>query len=223
MSKGLIIVESPAKAGTISKFLKNQFSVKASMGHIRDLPKHELGVNVHQGFKPVYIIDKTKSKVIAELKEATLSADSVYLASDNDREGEAIAWHLSETLKKELNNKPVYRIVFNEITSQAINEAIKNPGQIDMAKVEAQQARRILDRLVGYEISPLLWKVITKDLSAGRVQSVALRLICEREAEIKAFVPKEYWKIEADFWKDNLPPFKAVLEKIEGKKSGNSG
>ncbi|CAO81569.1 type I DNA topoisomerase [Candidatus Cloacimonas acidaminovorans] len=218
MSKGLIIVESPAKAGTISKFLKNQFSVKASMGHIRDLPKRELGVNVHQGFKPVYIIDKTKSKVIAELKEATLSADSVYLASDNDREGEAIAWHLSETLKKELNNKPVYRIVFNEITSQAINEAIKNPGQIDMAKVEAQQARRILDRLVGYEISPLLWKVITKDLSAGRVQSVALRLICEREAEIKAFVPKEYWKIEADFWKDNLPPFKAVLEKIEGKK-----
>ncbi len=218
MSKGLIIVESPAKAGTISKFLKNQFSVKASMGHIRDLPKHELGVNVHQGFKPVYIIDKTKSKVIAELKEATLSADSVYLASDNDREGEAIAWHLSETLKKELNNKPVYRIVFNEITSHAINEAIKNPGQIDMAKVEAQQARRILDRLVGYEISPLLWKVITKDLSAGRVQSVALRLICEREAEIKAFVPKEYWKIEADFWKNNLPPFKAVLEKIEGKK-----
>ncbi|HNS84046.1 MAG TPA: type I DNA topoisomerase [Candidatus Cloacimonas sp.] len=218
MSKGLIIVESPAKAGTITKFLKNQFNVKASMGHIRDLPKHEMGVNVHQSFKPVYVIDKTKSKVISELKEAVLSADSVYLASDNDREGEAIAWHLSETLKKELNNKPVYRIVFNEITFQAINEAIKNPGKIDMAKVEAQQARRILDRLVGYEISPLLWKVITKELSAGRVQSVALRLICEREAEIKAFVPQEYWKIEADFWKGNLPPFKAVLEKIEGKK-----
>nr|MBP7333745.1 type I DNA topoisomerase [Candidatus Cloacimonas sp.] len=145
-------------------------------------------------------------------------ADSIYLASDNDREGEAIAWHLSEALKKELNNKPVYRIVFNEITSKAINEAMKNPGQIDMAKVEAQQARRILDRLVGYEVSPLLWKVITKELSAGRVQSVALRLICEREAEIKAFIPKEYWKIEADFWKGNLPPFKAVLEKIEGKK-----
>ena len=218
MSKGLIIVESPAKAGTITKFLKNQFNVKASMGHIRDLPKHEMGVNVQQGFKPVYVIDKKKSKVISELKEAALSADSIYLASDNDREGEAIAWHLSETLKKELNNKPVYRIVFNEITSKAINEAMKNPGQIDMAKVEAQQARRILDRLVGYEISPLLWKVITKELSAGRVQSVALRLICEREAEIKAFIPKEYWKIEADFWKGNLPPFKAVLEKIEGKK-----
>jgi len=218
MSKGLIIVESPAKAGTITKFLKSQFNVKASMGHIRDLPKHEMGVNVQQDFKPVYVIDKKKSKVISELKEAALSADSVYLASDNDREGEAIAWHLSETLKKELNNKPVYRIVFNEITSKAINEAMKNPGQIDMAKVEAQQARRILDRLVGYEISPLLWKVITKELSAGRVQSVALRLICEREAEIKAFIPKEYWKIEADFWKGNLPPFKAVLEKIEGKK-----
>jgi len=218
MSKGLIIVESPAKAGTITKFLKNQFNVKASMGHIRDLPKHEMGVNVQQGFKPVYVIDKKKSKVISELKEAALSADSIYLASDNDREGEAIAWHLSEALKKELNNKPVYRIVFNEITSKAINEAMKNPGQIDMAKVEAQQARRILDRLVGYEVSPLLWKVITKELSAGRVQSVALRLICEREAEIKAFTPKEYWKIEADFWKGNLPPFKAVLEKIEGKK-----
>jgi DNA topoisomerase-1 len=218
MSKGLIIVESPAKAGTITKFLKNQFNVKASMGHIRDLPKHEMGVNVQQGFKPVYVIDKKKSKVISELKEAALSADSIYLASDNDREGEAIAWHLSEALKKELNNKPVYRIVFNEITSKAINEAMKNPGQIDMAKVEAQQARRILDRLVGYEVSPLLWKVITKELSAGRVQSVALRLICEREAEIKAFIPKEYWKIEADFWKGNLPPFKAVLEKIEGKK-----
>jgi len=218
MSKGLIIVESPAKAGTISKFLKNKYNVKASMGHIRDLPKHELGVSVSQNFKPDYIMDKSKSKVISELKEATSAADSVFLASDNDREGEAIAWHLTEALKKELQNKPVYRIVFNEITSQAINEAIKNPGKIDMAKVEAQQARRILDRLVGYEISPLLWKVITKELSAGRVQSVALRLICEREAEIKAFVPKEFWKVEGDFWKDNLPPFKAVLEKINGKK-----
>ncbi len=218
MSKGLIIVESPAKAGTISKFLKNKYNVKASMGHIRDLPKHELGVSVSQNFKPDYIMDKSKSKVISELKEATLAADSVFLASDNDREGEAIAWHLTEALKKELQNKPVYRIVFNEITSQAINEAIKNPGKIDMAKVEAQQARRILDRLVGYEISPRLWKVITKELSAGRVQSVALRLICEREAEIKAFVPKEFWKVEGDFWKDNLPPFKAVLEKINGKK-----
>ena len=213
MSKGLIIVESPAKAGTITKFLKSQFNVKASMGHIRDLPKHEMGVNVQQDFKPVYVIDKKKSKVISELKEAALSADSVYLASDNDREGEAIAWHLSETLKKELNNKPVYRIVFNEITSKAINEAMKNPGQIDMAKVEAQQARRILDRLVGYEISPLLWKVITKELSAGRVQSVALRLICEREAEIKAFIPKEYWKIEADFWKVICHPLKRCWKK----------
>ncbi|MEN6444453.1 MAG: type I DNA topoisomerase [Candidatus Cloacimonas sp.] len=218
MSKGLIIVESPAKAGTISKFLKNQYNVKASMGHIRDLPEHDLGVKIEQNFQPVYVVDKKKSKIISELKESALAADSVYLASDNDREGEAIAWHLTETLKKELRNKPVYRIVFNEITSQAINEAMQNPGKIDMAKVEAQQARRILDRLVGYEISPLLWKVIAKELSAGRVQSVALRLICEREAEIKAFVPKEFWKIEANFWKGNLAPFKAVLEKLDGKK-----
>lgn len=218
MTKGLIIVESPAKAGTISKFLKNQFSVKASMGHIRDLPQHELGVDVEKGFKPKYVLDTKKSKVISELKEAAKASEAIYLASDHDREGEAIAWHLSETLKKELAGKPVYRIVFNEITSKAITGAIDNPGQLDMAKVDAQQARRILDRIVGYGISPLLWKVIAKELSAGRVQSVALRLICEREAEIQAFIPKEYWKIEADFWKDKLPKFKASLEKFDGKK-----
>jgi len=218
MTKGLIIVESPAKAGTISKFLHNQFSVKASMGHIRDLPQHELGVDVDKGFKPKYVIDTKKSKVISDLKEAAKASEAVYLASDHDREGEAIAWHLSETLKKELAGKQVYRIVFNEITAKAITGAIENPGKVDMAKVDAQQARRVLDRIVGYGISPLLWKVIAKDLSAGRVQSVALRLICEREAEIQAFIPKEYWKIEADFWKDKLPRFKAVLDKFDGKK-----
>ena len=218
MAKGLIIVESPAQAGTISKFLKNKFSVKASMGHIRDLPQHELGVDVDKEFKPNYVIDKKKSKVIGELRELAKDADVVYLASDHDREGEAIAWHLKEALAKELKGKSVFRIVFNEITSKAINTALETPGSIDMPKVDAQQARRILDRIVGYSISPLLWKVIAKDLSAGRVQSVALRLICEREEEIQAFVPKEFWKIEADFWRNKLPKFKASLEKYDGKK-----
>lgn len=218
MAKNLIIVESPAKANTISKFLKNQFIVKASMGHIRDLPAHDLGVDVNKDFSPKYEIDKKKSKIIAELREAAGKADTIYLASDHDREGEAIAWHLSKVLEKEAKDKTIYRIVFNEITSSAINKAISSPGAIDQAKVDAQQARRILDRVVGYSISPLLWKVIAKDLSAGRVQSVALRLICEREAEILAFVPKEFWRIEADFWRDELPKFKANLEKIDGKK-----
>jgi DNA topoisomerase-1 len=218
MAKGLIIVESPAKAHTISKFLNHQFSVKASMGHIRDLPSHEMGVDVNKEFKPKYVIDTKKSKVIAELREAAKNADAVYLASDHDREGEAIAWHLSKVLEKEIAAKPLYRIVFNEITAKAITGAISEPGALDMAKVDAQQARRVLDRVVGYTISPLLWKVIAKDLSAGRVQSVALRLICEREAEIKAFVPKEFWKLEADFWRDELPHFKASLEKFDGKK-----
>ncbi|MCB5270190.1 MAG: type I DNA topoisomerase [Candidatus Cloacimonadaceae bacterium] len=218
MAKGLIIVESPAKAHTITKFLKNQYIVKASMGHIRDLPAHDMGVNVSKQFEPNYIIDKKKSKIISELKEAAKSADAIYLASDHDREGEAIAWHLTKVLDKEIKGKPTYRILFNEITSKAINAAIQNPGEIDISKVDAQQARRVLDRVVGYSISPLLWKVIAKDLSAGRVQSVALRLICEREAQILAFEPKEYWKIEADFWKEGLNPFKASLEKYEGKK-----
>jgi len=218
MAKGLIIVESPAKAGTISKFLKNQYSVKASMGHIRDLPQHELGVDVEKNFKPKYVIDKKKTKVISELKEAANAAEAIYLASDHDREGEAIAWHLNEALAKEVKGKPVYRIVFNEITAKAISSSIENPGYIDIAKVDAQQARRILDRIVGYGVSPLLWKVIAKDLSAGRVQSVALRLICEREAEIQAFVPKEFWKVEADFWRDKLPKFSASLEMFDGKK-----
>ncbi len=218
MAKNLIIVESPAKAHTISKFLKNQYSVKASMGHIRDLPAHDLGVDVEQEFKPKYVLDKKKSKIVTELKEAAAKSEAIYLASDHDREGEAIAWHLSKVLEKESKGKPIYRIVFNEITSKAIGNAIANPGSIDINKVDAQQARRVLDRVVGYSISPLLWKVIAKDLSAGRVQSVALRLICEKEDEITAFVPREFWKIEADFWRDDLPKFKAGLEKVNGKK-----
>ena len=218
MPKGLIIVESPAKASTISKFLNNQYLVKASMGHIRDLPTKELGVDVQKNFQPKYVLDSSKSKLITELKDAVKKVDAIYLASDHDREGEAIAWHLYKVLEKELKDKKLYRIVFNEITAKAIQESINNPEQIDDAKVDAQQARRVLDRIVGYQVSPLLWKVIAKDLSAGRVQSVALRLICEREEEITAFVPEEYWKIDATFWRDQLAPFKATLDKWEGKK-----
>ena len=181
MSKNLIIVESPAKAKTIGKFLHNKFNIKASMGHIRDLPRNNFGVNTAKDFEAKYIIDPQKRKVITELKEAAKKADEIYLASDHDREGEAIAWHLTEVLKKEIANKPVHRIVFNEITKNAIQKAMNNPGMIDAKKVDSQQTRRILDRIVGYNISPLLWKIITKNLSAGRVQSVALRIICERE------------------------------------------
>ncbi|HPK40383.1 MAG TPA: type I DNA topoisomerase [Candidatus Cloacimonadota bacterium] len=219
MSKPLIIVESPAKAKTIGKFLNNKFSVKASMGHIRDLPKKELGVDVENNFKPKYINDSTKKQIIDDLKKHAKDAPSIYLASDYDREGEAIAWHLSSVLSKESKNKPVYRIVFNEITQNAIKAAVENPGKIDEDKVDAQQTRRILDRIVGYKISPLLWKTISStSLSAGRVQSVALRLICERDEEIKKFVPEEYWTIESEFWKGDLPPFKAILHKFDGEK-----
>ncbi|TFG90190.1 MAG: type I DNA topoisomerase [Candidatus Atribacteria bacterium] len=219
MPKGLIIVESPAKANTISKFLDHKFDVKASMGHIRDLPAKEMGIDIDKDFTPKYLVDTKKKKIIEALKEAMVKADSVYLASDHDREGEAIAWHLQQVLKKEIADKPVHRIVFNEITRTAIQSSISNPGAIDMQKVDAQQARRILDRFVGYMISPLLWKVISKDLSAGRVQSVALRLICEREAEIRSFVPKEYWRVETSFNKDKLPSFKGTLETWKAKKA----
>jgi DNA topoisomerase-1 len=217
MAKSLIIVESPAKAKTISKFLDNKFNIAASMGHIRDLPKTTLGIDVEKNFEAKYVSDRSKSKIIKELREKAKVAPEIYLASDHDREGEAIAWHLTELLKKEIKGKPVHRITFNEITKKAIREAIKNPGEIDMNKVNAQQARRILDRIVGYKVSPVLWKVIAKELSAGRVQSVALRLICEKEEEINAFIPEEYWKISAKFWKDQLTEFSGVLSKINGK------
>ncbi len=218
MAKKLIIVESPAKAKTISKFLDNKYTIAASMGHIRDLPKTTLGINVEKNFEARYVTDRTKTKIVKELKSKAKDAPEIYLASDHDREGEAIAWHLQELLKKEIKGKPVHRITFNEITKKAIREAIKNPGNIDMDKVNAQQARRILDRIVGYKVSPILWKVIAKELSAGRVQSVALRLICEKEEEINAFVPEEYWKISAKFWKDQLAAFSGELTKINGKK-----
>ncbi len=219
MSKNLIIVESPAKAKTIGKFLHGKYNIKASMGHVRDLPQKSFGVNTSEKFEAKYIVDPQKRKVIAELKKAASQADDIYLASDHDREGEAIAWHLVQVLDNELKGKSVHRIVFNEITRNAIQKAMQNPGEIDWKKVESQQARRILDRIVGYNISPLLWKVITQNLSAGRVQSVALRIICERDEEIKQFVPEEFWVIEAILYKDKLSPFKASLKKFKGKKA----
>jgi len=216
--KPLIIVESPAKAKTISKYLDNKFIVKASMGHVRDLPKKDIGVDLENNFTPHYEIDANKKSLVTELKRFAKESDAIYMASDHDREGEAIAWHLVSILEKELKGKPVHRIVFNEITKKSIKDAIENPSEIDINKVDAQQARRILDRIVGYKISPLLWKLLNGNLSAGRVQSVALRLICEIDEEIKAFIPEEYWTIEVEFWKDKLPPIKAVLHSFDGKK-----
>ena len=218
MGKDLIIVESAAKAKTISKFLNNQYTIKASIGHVRDLPKKTLGVDIENNFTPKYVTDRTKTKVIKDLKTAAKEASEIYLASDHDREGEAIAWHLTEVLKKEIKGKVIHRIVFNEITKTAIRKAIENPGVIDLAKVDSQQARRILDRIVGYKVSPVLWRVISKGLSAGRVQSVALRIICEREKEIRAFEKQEYWSIETQFYRDQLLPFKASLSKWKNEK-----
>ncbi|MBI4160762.1 MAG: type I DNA topoisomerase [Candidatus Yanofskybacteria bacterium] len=213
----LIIVESPTKARTISKFLGSEYSVLSSFGHVRDLPKSSLGVDVEHGFKPKYTIPAKAKKVVAELKESVEKSDSVVLATDGDREGEAIAWHLVEALK--LDAKKTGRIVFHEITKSALLSALKSPRGIDYNLVDAQQARRVLDRLVGYGLSPFLWKKIKPGLSAGRVQSVALRLVVEREREIKCFIKDEYWTIEADLLKkDEEKPFRAKLIKI-GEKS----
>jgi DNA topoisomerase-1 len=219
MGKNLIIVESPSKAKTIEKFLGSNYVVKASMGHLRDLPSKSLGVDIENNFKAKYVTDRKKNKVVQELKKYASEADAVYLASDYDREGEAIAWHLAHILKKEVKDKPLHRIIFNEITKNAIKNAVNNPGEIDQNMVDSQQARRILDRIVGYTLSPMLWKVITKNLSAGRVQSVALRIICEREDEIEAFKSEEYWNIDAKLYKDNLTSFKASLSKWQGEKA----
>lgn len=210
MKKNLVIVESPAKAKTIQKFLGKEFEVKSSFGHIRDLAKNDLSVDIHNGFQPTYVIDPEKKKIIDELKKHSKESDMVWLASDEDREGEAIAWHLSETLN--LPKEKRRRIVFHEITKKAIETAIKNPRDIDINLVNAQQARRILDRLVGYELSPILWKKIKANLSAGRVQSVAVRLIVEREREIQNFESKTFFKISALFSTDGQT-FKAELDK----------
>ncbi|MGL4633317.1 MAG: type I DNA topoisomerase [Cetobacterium sp.] len=210
--KNLVIVESPAKAKTIEKILGNNFHVTASFGHVRDLPKSKIGVDVQDDFKPSYSTIRGKGDVIKTLKDLAKKSDKVYLASDPDREGEAIAWHIAQTLK--LDENEANRIEFNEITNGAIREAIKNPRKVDIDRVNAQQARRILDRLVGYEISPLLWKSISSNTSAGRVQSVALKLICDLEDKIKKFVPEKFWDIKGEFEnKMNLS-----LYKIEGKR-----
>lgn len=195
MSKTLVIVESPAKAKSISKFLGSRYTVKASMGHLRDLPKSQLGVDLEHEFEPKYIAIRGKGELIKELRSAAKNAEKVMLASDPDREGEAISWHLGHLLNLDLQEK--CRIEFHEITKPAIQGAIKNARRIDMHRVNAQQARRVLDRLVGYQLSPLLWRKVKKGLSAGRVQSVAVRLICDREEEIRAFVPEEYWSLMA--------------------------
>jgi len=217
VAKKLVIVESPAKAKTINKYLGKDYQVEASMGHVRDLPKKELGVEVDGGFKPHYVPAHGKKKIISALKKHAENAEIVYLAPDFDREGEAIGWHIKEAIGD--SNRKMRRIVFNEITKSAIQEAIQNPRDLDMALVNAQQARRILDRLVGYKLSPLLWKKVRRGLSAGRVQSVAVRIICEREEEITAFVAREYWSIRALLEKQGYSPFEAMLAKIDGKKA----
>lgn len=238
MPKSLIIVESPSKAKTLHKYLGKNFVVKASVGHVKDLPEKRLGVDIDNGFQPEYVVIKGKDKFLAEIKKAAKDADKVYLASDPDREGEAIAWHIAQELEHpqagtrggrgKKTGSPaksagrssqqqarrtnwLYRVLFNEITERAVRRALEHPGQIDLKKVNAQQARRILDRIVGYKISPLLWEKVRRGLSAGRVQSVAVRLVCEREQEIAAFVPKEYWSITAKLEAAAPPPFEARL------------
>lgn len=201
MAKYLVIVESPAKAKTIKKFLGNNYEVVASNGHVRDLPKSSLGVDIENDFEPKYITIRGKGELLAKLRKQVKKADKVYLATDPDREGEAISWHLYHSLK--LQDKPTNRITFNEITKNAVKSSIKEAREVDMDLVDAQQARRVVDRMVGYMISPLLWEKIKRGLSAGRVQSVALRIICDREEEINDFVPEEYWNLEAAFGTSN--------------------
>ena len=199
VKKNLVIVESPAKAKTLKKFLGSNYKIEATMGHVRDLPKSEMGIDIENDFEPKYITIRGKGEVLAKLRKEVKSANKIYLATDPDREGEAISWHLLYALKlNEDTDKKVYRITFNEITKNAVQKSIKEAREIDMNLVDAQQARRALDRIVGYKISPLLWKKIKKGLSAGRVQSVALRLICDRDDEIENFIPEEYWTIDVD-------------------------
>jgi DNA topoisomerase I len=217
MQKSLVIVESPAKAHTINRYLGPGYIVKASMGHVRDLPKSSLGVDVQHDFAPHYVVIPDRKKTVAELQHAAGEAADVILAADPDREGEAICWHLSALLQDA--NPNIRRVLLNEITKKAVEEAFEHQGGIDQDKIKAQQARRILDRLVGYLISPLLWRKIGKGLSAGRVQSIALRLICEREKEIRSFVVEEYWSIAAQLEAAEPPPFKASLVKMDGKKA----
>jgi len=212
MSKSLVIVESPAKAKTINKYLGSQYLVKASLGHIKDLPKKDLAVQVDKEFEPRYEIIEGKKKLIQELRQAARNSDSVYLAADPDREGEAICYHLQEELNGNRSGQPrIYRVMFNEITANAVRRAFEKPGLVNRNLVDAQQARRVLDRLVGYKISPLLWDKVRRGLSAGRVQTVALRLIVEREREIRAFEKREYWTIDVHLGARKPPAFDARL------------
>ena len=214
--KSLVIVESPTKAKTLTKYLGRGYQVVASVGHIKDLPKSKLGIDLDQNFEPQYVVIRGKSKVLTEIKSLAKNAKNIYLAPDPDREGEAIAWHIAEELTAK--GHQVYRVLFNEITESAVKRALESPGVIDMKKVNAQQARRVLDRIVGYMLSPLLWKKIRRGLSAGRVQSVAVRVICEREAEREAFQPEEYWTLTAALQGEQPPPFIARLQEYRGEK-----
>src|SRR5262249_7723187 len=220
MAKALVIVESPAKAKTINRYLVKNYLVKASLVHIKDLTKKDLAVDVEHGFEPRYEVIEGKKKLIQELKAAAKKVDSVYLAADPDREGEAICYHLQEEIDgdgkgkgKKKSGPHIFRVMFNEITSRGIKKAFETPGQVDIHLVEAQQARRVLDRLVGYKISPLLWDKVRRGLSAGRVQTVALRLIVEREREIRAFQKQEYWTIDVNLGAKKPPAFDARLLK----------
>ena len=218
MSKNLVIVESPAKAKTIEKYLGADFSVKASIGHVKDLPPKSLGVDLKNNFKPEYEIIKGKKKVVDEIRKSADSAEKVFLAPDPDREGEAIAWHVAEEIRRSKKAPPIFRVLFNEITKNAVKQAIAHPVELNKNMYEAQQARRILDRLVGYQISPILWDKVRRGLSAGRVQSVAVRLVCDREKEILEFKTEEYWNREVKLEGSLPPPFIARLHKKNGKK-----
>ncbi len=215
MAKNVLIVESPSKAKTIKKYLGKDFQVLASVGHIKDLPTKELGIDLEKNFKPKYVTVRGKTKIISNLKKAAKDAETVYLAPDPDREGEAIAWHIANTIK--VDDSRIKRVLFNEITRRGVEYGIKHPRTIDYNLVNAQQARRILDRIVGYKVSPFLWKTLYSGLSAGRVQSVALRIICEREAEIEAFMPEEYWHLFADLKTESKEEFRAQAVKYKNK------
>src|SRR4051812_5379535 len=215
-STSLVIVESPAKAKTIGKYLGRAYKVRATIGHVRDLPEKKMGIDIENGFQPEYVTIPGKEKTVAELKSAARDSREIFLASDPDREGEAIAWHVASQIRSK-NGAPVRRVLFHEITREAVQGAIANAGEIDERKVDAQQARRVLDRLVGYKASPVLWKTVKKGISAGRVQTVALRLLVEREREIKAFKAVEYWTIEAMLEKDGQE-FTSRLHLVNDKK-----
>ena len=218
MAKYLVIVESPAKVKTIKKFLGPNYEVVASNGHVRDLPKSQLGIDTEHDYEPKYITIRGKGDILANLRKEVKKAEKIYLATDPDREGEAISWHLVKALK--LEDRKVYRIAFNEITKNAVKESLKNAREINMELVDAQQARRILDRMVGYRISPVLWAKVKRGLSAGRVQSVALRIIADREEEINAFIPEEYWTLDANLTiKGEKKP---LVAKYYGTKEGKA-